>query len=589
SVGQIWQEAGDNDTCWVDNVQIAATGPRLTASSGPRRALTQAFLTSQSPFDQPVAMREFGPIEAQQSEQPSLRGRFSFTVDPGDGSYIPLRDRFSFAADPVDGLGNPPAFTMDLVSDGRRLIPKTRSLQITDHAAWDLVLSVGQIWQEAGDNDLARAAIPFALQEKNANCTHNGVLMFLVRDGAPASRVVYQISSETCAYHHFDMWGVGTIKKISNRLRDADDIAAGYQQELARRMAVKPLSQLEEDYPTIDADLLASPGDISPEHLTLYGVVVGGVHYKSSCFTRYGDYPYCEEMALPSYSTSKSIVAGLGLMRLDQLYPGASDALIADHVDPCSRAGWADITFGQTLDMSTGRYASKTPDADESEAVRDGFFLTPLHREKINRACRLYPKRERPGRQFVYHTTDHYVLGTAMRSYLAQQRGRDVDIYHELIAKPLNDLLGLSPAAQETRRTTDNVRQPYVGWGLTFLAEDVAKLGAALSGPSASDGMIALFGADALAGALQQNPNDRGLRAPAEPLRYNNGFWSYDAATPLSCKASVPIPFMSGYGGISVVMMPNGVTYYYFSDNEEFAWAQAVIAADRYSPICEVR
>ena len=33
------------------------------------------------------------------------------------------------------------------------------------------------------------------------------------------------------------------------------------------------------------------------------------------------------------------------------------------------------------------------------------------------------------------------------------------------------------------------------------------------------------------------------------------------------------IPFMSGYGGITVAMAPNGATYYYFSDNEEFSWS----------------
>ena len=33
---------------------------------------------------------------------------------------------------------------------------------------------------------------------------------------------------------------------------------------------------------------------------------------------------------------------------------------------------------------------------------------------------------------------------------------------------------------------------------------------------------------------------------------------------------------MSGYSGITTVMMPNGVTYYYFSDKEEFSWYNAV-------------
>lgn len=42
---------------------------------------------------------------------------------------------------------------------------------------------------------------------------------------------------------------------------------------------------------------------------------------------------------------------------------------------------------------------------------------------------------------------------------------------------------------------------------------------------------------------------------------------------------------MSGYGGITVAMMPNGATYYYFSDNNEFSWSAAVAEADKLAPM----
>jgi hypothetical protein len=32
--------------------------------------------------------------------------------------------------------------------------------------------------------------------------------------------------------------------------------------------------------------------------------------------------------------------------------------------------------------------------------------------------------------------------------------------------------------------------------------------------------------------------------------------------------------------------MPNGITYYYFSDNEEFTWDAAVREADKIIPHC---
>jgi len=43
---------------------------------------------------------------------------------------------------------------------------------------------------------------------------------------------------------------------------------------------------------------------------------------------------------------------------------------------------------------------------------------------------------------------------------------------------------------------------------------------------------------------------------------------------------------MSGYGGITVAMAPNGATYYYFSDNEEFSWSPPVHEMNKLSPYC---
>jgi hypothetical protein len=33
-------------------------------------------------------------------------------------------------------------------------------------------------------------------------------------------------------------------------------------------------------------------------------------------------------------------------------------------------------------------------------------------------------------------------------------------------------------------------------------------------------------------------------------------------------------------------MMPNGSTYYYFSDNDEFSWYDAVEEANKLKPMC---
>lgn len=43
---------------------------------------------------------------------------------------------------------------------------------------------------------------------------------------------------------------------------------------------------------------------------------------------------------------------------------------------------------------------------------------------------------------------------------------------------------------------------------------------------------------------------------------------------------------MSGYGGIEVALLPNGMTYYYVSDGDVFRWSAAVVEANRMQAIC---
>src|SRR3546814_11947731 len=85
-----------------------------------------------------------------------------------------------------------------LVQTGSHIVPVRRDSVPGSHPHWEYVPSPGRVWDEAGDNGYSRVALPFALQQKNANCMHNGVLTFLVKDDGPVSTVAYPISSETC-------------------------------------------------------------------------------------------------------------------------------------------------------------------------------------------------------------------------------------------------------------------------------------------------------------------------------------------------------------------------------------------------------
>ena len=66
--------------------------------------------------------------------------------------------------------------------------------------------------------------------------------------------------------------------------------------------------------------------------------------------------------------------------------------------------------------------------------------------------------------------------------------------------------------------------------------------------------------------------HDRGLpAATSSDFRYESGFWARNVQSLLGCAHPTWIPFMSGFGGISVVLFPNGVIYYNFADDGELA------------------
>ena len=77
------------------------------------------------------------------------------------------------------------------------------------------------------------------------------------------------------------------------------------------------------------------------------------------------------------------------------------------------------------------------------------------------------------------------------------------------------------------------------------------------------------------------------MRVPGT-WHYGNGFWG-KLMTPAEFPV-YPCEFMvsrmGGFGGISVVMMPNGTVFYVWSDNDEFGWYSAVAESHKLIPQC---
>ena len=203
-------------------------------------------------------------------------------------------------------------FDYGFVQHGEALIPERRGPIPSSHPWWEIILEPGRVWDEPGDHGYTRAAIPFALTQKNANCTHNGVLMILFKDDRIVQRAAMQVSSETCLYLQRDWWGWLDARYTPQPIARATELVAAYEREVAARLPTRPLSALAGEFAGLQVDKLATAPLRSA---TRHGVFYKGIHYVSDCPTRHGDYPYCDVLDVPSYSLAKSAVAAAGRAR----------------------------------------------------------------------------------------------------------------------------------------------------------------------------------------------------------------------------------------------------------------------------------
>jgi len=572
-----------NDSCYFDDIKV--TGEKqhdLQHGLYGNGKFSNTFINSEKDFSNPVQTLFFEKPENAKLASNHFEGKLNYqgsevhTLELIDDTFSSYVKKGESKQDQL------PGFSIELIQSGDDLIPVQRGPQEAAHPYWEIIIEPGKVWDEAQDQGYSRAALPFALQEKGANCIHNGLMTFLYKSDGTISRTLFQMGSETCAYFKFDMLGAIKMSYAPAKLDNSKAVITAYEQEQANRLPIKPIAELKQRYPNVDIKGLGSREEVHPSVMTTYGVVVDGVNYVGGCPTRFGPYPYCDVMDLPSYSTAKSINA-LAYMRLMKLDPGIKGKVISELIPACNGRQWDDVTIEHALNMSTGNYVSDGFEVDEYISLLP-FFNGLTHKSKTKAACKFSRKAE-PGSKWVYHTTDTYLFGTALNNYWKKKQGKNADYYIDLLG-PIWEQFGLSPLMHLTRRTYDERKQPYAGYGLTYHRGDIAKLASALLlNKNNTETLDALFDKDELHLAMQMNEHDRGLIA-LENIKYKHAFWAFNAADLIGCAKPVWIPFMSGYGGITVAMMPNNVVYYYFSDNHDYRWREAVIAANKIKSLC---
>lgn len=568
---------------------VAAPAWADAAIAASRTALSWQTLES-GKYRQPVNLSAYAPPADALPPTRQFEGRLTLSGQPrtrtlvADSDYLDasqIRASRSFPAD----------FDYTFVQDGDTLLPVRLGYLATTHPYWNFVLEPGRVWDEPGDHGYSRAALPFALVQKGMNCTHNGVLSFVFRSDGEISRVAMQVSSETCRYLHLDMWGLLQATYVPAAVTGREAVIAAYRKHLDARLPVRPIAQLATDYPGMNPAAL----ELGDAHArTVYGFVANGIHYVSDCPTRHGEYPFCDVLDIPSYSIAKTVVAALAAMRMEQLYPGTMQQQVADHAPgpACRGADWADVRFGNLLDMSTGHDDSASYMVDEDAAKVWGFFSTPGAAGKTHFSCAAYPRKTDPGARWVYHTSDTYLLGTVLNHYLRAQPGRaGQDIFRDVLVKDIYAPLALSATAQSSLRTDDAAAQPLFGYGLELHRDDFARLATFIDNQHGEIDGVQLLDPDMLRAATQRDPQARGLPvASLAHFRYQHGFWARNVQPLLGCAHPTWVPFMSGYGGLSVVLFPNGSIYYNVADDGKLAsfdWAKVTAEARKLGDFCQ--
>ncbi|MBN1922498.1 MAG: hypothetical protein JW892_14720, partial [Anaerolineae bacterium] len=144
------------------------------------------------------------------------------------------------------------------------------------------------------------------------------------------------------------------------------------------------------------------------------------------------------------------------------------------------------------------------------------------------------------------------------------------------------------PGAYTTMRTADNNWQGQAegGYGTWWIPDDIAKISLLLNNDAGAINGAQILHPELLAATLQRDPEDRGVRINSRQM-YNNAFWAthYTQAQGFDCEFWVTE--MQGVSGNVVALFPNGITYYYFSDNREFTWDAALRESNKIMPLCE--
>ncbi len=462
-----------------------------------------------------------------------------------------------------------PAAVLSFVTSDGDLVPANQDIlrygsTPDGKSYWDIIVQAGKVWSEPGDDGWSRASFPFSLMHSIEGETHNGVALFLYKDGA-VSDVRFQILTQTSPFYVEDYFtAAGKAKAVlsSGKVDGEDKIKETYARSVADAEKLGTWAELEAK--AGKDEVAAFDTDINPDEIVIDGLGVDGTFYLKSCPTVAGELPYCDRQRFGVWSVTKAAANAVAMLRLAEKFgPGVFDEKLVDYVTEARDVpGWADVTFGNMLNMASGMGYGPTEEkpyniTDPFPEAYYAWYEAPTVDGKIAallNGAKPYPWG--PGKVARYRDEDMFLIGEAMTRYL-NKKGEPYATVWDMVSEEVYKPIGIHYAPiNKTIEQGGKADQPLMAYGYYPTISDLVKI-AKLFQNGGKRGDVQILNAEMLADIM---PAEKpvGLRTgdPQRPF-YSKAFWRGTMESRNGCSFYYPV--MLGWGSNYVPLFPNGV------------------------------
>ncbi|MCJ8270279.1 MAG: serine hydrolase [Psychrosphaera sp.] len=486
-----------------------------------------------------------------------------------------------------------PNLSFHVFSHNGNLIPSNRDIIIPQgiEKQWRVILSPGKSWMEPTDGGMSRASFPFVLVDRSWNNALNGVATFLF-DDTTISNIRLQIVQHTSSGFIHEGGATLTLSRANNNPVDLTQLKQQFDNEMANLLPTKPWQALIDSHPTVDFDVFDD--NLNANDISASAIWYDNTLYMQNCNTRYGQFPYCQFMRHGIYSATKSATGAVALSFLAQRYGiEVLDYKVSDYLQIVApHNGWDDVTFIDLLNMAAGignhdqNPNSSNYHADENQAPMGNWSRATSALEKFTIATTQYANFPwGPGEVFRYNTTHTFMLSAAMDGLVRQRENSGL---WPLLLTEVYQPIGITHLPMmQTTESDDTPSLAVMGIGLYPTVDEAIKIANLLHNLGMHQSQQILH--PQVTQSMLYRTVDTGFNAVHEnnqhgEAKYHRSFWG----TPFKqgdCFAH--IPFMNGYGGNLIGILPNGIVTLRFADAQNYRTLPMVTVASQLAPLCQ--